>query len=73
MAAVFDETFYLTGLPVLGGMFLTFYVGTKVNNLRFLGYNFEMNCILVGLLVTFEELIMIDLSNTLHFAANVPN
>ncbi|KAH9733768.1 MBOAT (Membrane bound O-acyl transferase) family protein [Citrus sinensis] len=61
------------GLPVLGGMFLTFYVGTKVNDMRFLGYNFEMNCMLVGPLMTFGGLIMIDLSNTLHFAANVPN
>ncbi|KAH9670214.1 MBOAT (Membrane bound O-acyl transferase) family protein [Citrus sinensis] len=61
------------GLPVLGGMFLTFYVGTKVNDMRFLGYNFEMNCMLVGPLITFGGLIMIDLSNTLHFAANVPN
>lgn len=71
--AVFNKTFYLTGLPVLGGMFLTFYVGTKVNDMRFLGYNFEMNCMLVGPLITFGGLIMIDLSNTLHFAANVPN
>ena len=73
MAAVLNKTFYLTGLPVLGGMFLTFYVGTKVNDMRFLGYNFEMNCMLVGPLMTFGGLIMIDLSNTLHFAANVPN
>jgi ABC-type microcin C transport system permease subunit YejB len=31
---IIDAMFNLTGLPVMGGMFITFYVGTKVNAMK---------------------------------------